>query len=654
MTASPASTSLLRRWLGPVLAGPLLMTLLLLSGLLYFKLGEANIFLERGAANPVMRAFAIKAILSEMLPIYLGTGLLLFVLGMIPVRLGWFGPGRWDRWTGWSGFWATLGFLLMLHALLWWEVPTTLWVIPGISSLPLGLALLLAFAAAALAWWMAFRPLGPTLARGLSLGLVWWALCVGYLTLPRHLARVGLDAPPAGHPAKVLMLSIDGLREDAAYQMGFDRLEGYKVVNGYTAIPATRLEWSILWGGDPGYYSVGNVIPSLEELEGRKPYRILEAAKAKGLKTRFFIDDGGTIGLVDKEKAFDFVEMPARGWENFLNSNMAVHVPLFAAWLDCLRVFPTTTPWTPLDLGIRRTLADGRGADWVIYHSCLAHQPIFLNRRELEAVPAWWLARGKDLSPTWADPTPDRIAHFRPAYNPYLAYQVRIADLLDTWGQIWNQLGKDPDYGPALRVFMTDHGERFPHLTNTMQAGGVHGFNLDPWEARIPLAFAGPGIPAGKDTTHAFSLLTLRDAVADRLLEDRTPDLPHLLARDQAVMRLQAIDMLTSAPGKSEFKQISTEDIIQGSRVFPDGLWVMKYKKPAAERAGDLTLGIAHGDLLDIYRPLKAGGARAFHYKGYEQISTEDISEAAFEAVRDRIDALYTKPWEAPAPAPAP
>ena len=79
--------------------------------------------------------------------------------------------------------------------------------------------------------------------------------------------------------------------------------------------------------------------------------------------------------------------MPARGWENFVNSNLGVRVPLFAAWLDMLRVFPTTNPWTEPAAGLHQALEQGRGADWVIYHSCLAHQPIFLTRGELGEMP---------------------------------------------------------------------------------------------------------------------------------------------------------------------------------------------------------------------------------------------------------------------------
>lgn len=111
-------------------------------------------------------------------------------------------------------------------------------------------------------------------------------------------------------------------------------------------------------------------------------------------------------------------------------------------------------------------------------------------------------------------------------------------------------------------------------------------------------------------------------------------------------MRLQPMDMLTSTPGKSEYKQISPEEIAQGSKVLPDGLWVMEYIKPASVRARELSLGIAQGTRLDIYRPLKVGGARVVHYDGYSQTGTEDISEEAFQAERAKINAIYTKPWE--------
>jgi len=648
MTDSIPSPHLLRRWLGPFLAGPVFMILLFIMAGLYMKFGDANVFVSDGASNPVMRAFAIKSVLTEVLPLYAGTGLILFILGILPFRFGWSKSGAWNRWTGTQGFWMTFGFLGMVHVLLWWQVPTTLWVLPGLSALPMGVSLGLLLLAFLACWW---KGLGKDLRGGLFKAVVlmifWTGLAYGSIALPRWIAQTGLNPPPSGHPARVLMLSIDGLRENTAFEQGFGKLEGFKVENGYTAIPATRLEWSILWGGDPGFYSVGHVMPSLDELEGHRPYEILEKAKAQGLKTRFFIDDGGTIGLVDKEAAFDRVEMPARGWENFLNSNMAVHMPLFANWLDALRIFPTTTPWTPLDLALRRTLADGRGADWVIFHSCLAHQPIFLDRHELQAYGAWWRIRAADLAPTWSVPSEARLRRSKPEYSPYAGYQIRIAGLISAWGGIWNQLGKDSDYGPALRIFMTDHGERFYHLTPQFQAGGMHGYNLDPWEGRIPLAFAGPGLPNTVDDTHALSLLQVRDFVATRLLEGRTASLPALLAENTAYMRLHAMDTITDPKEGSAYRQMNAKDIIDGSRIMPEGVWFMKYKESAEQRGQDLTLAEAHGDEMDVYRPFKKGGARHFHYQGYLQTGPpDDITEEAFQKVRARINAGYLRHWQ--------
>ena len=124
------------------------------------------------------------------------------------------------------------------------------------------------------------------------------------LLVPKHLAKTGLESGPVGHPARVVMLSIDGLRQDTAFQVGLQDFKGFQVHNGFTAIPATRVMWSILWGGDPGHYSVGNLFPAMEEFEGTYPFTLLETAKTQGLKSRFYIDDGGTIALADRTQAF--------------------------------------------------------------------------------------------------------------------------------------------------------------------------------------------------------------------------------------------------------------------------------------------------------------------------------------------------------------
>lgn len=645
----PTSRALLTRWAGSLVAALVFLLWLLAMAGLWMKFGLVNHLITDGIKDSVMVGFILKSLLVEILPLYLGYGFLLFVLAMASAKaLRIWTPER-DTWTSHHAFWGTLGLIGLAHAWLWWQVPTSLWVYLGINRLPMGVALALIFGACVFAAW---KSLSWSAAGGVrksaSIG-VWLALSWGAVWLPQHFEQViWANDQPVGHPAKVVMISLDGLRQDTAMKMGFANAHGFKSFNAYTALPATRLEWSILWGGDPRKYSVGNLIPSIDELEGHAPYEILEAAKAKGLKARFYIDDGGTVGLTDRTEAFDEVGMPASGWENFLNSNLAVHLPLYAAWMNVLRIFPTTTPWTPVDLGMRAALDRGRGADWVMYHSCLDHQPIFLNRAELASIPGWWKLPSANMAPHFGELPPGQERSWRPAYSPFLAYEIRVKDILDHWIAIWNKLPSDPDYGPASRFLMTDHGERFYHITDDIQLGGIHGYNLDPWEARIPLCLDGPGVPDGVDQSRAVGLLTVRDLVARRVLDD-VPILPaDLLATDHAPMRMNAINFVLHADDPKDYREMDPKEIIEGAIVRPAGVWVMRYKAGIEEREKDLTYAEAIGRILKVYRPLKKGGCRLFTYDGYDLISVQELTEQAFNPVRQSINAAFLKSWKTP------
>lgn len=647
---------MLLRWLGPVLGGMALFLLLLGLSVLSTRMGVVNELMMKGLKNTVIQRFFLKAALTEILPIYVSTGFLLSLVGLLLAKSPLFRFGDWERWSLSHGFWISLGFGLATHAWLWWEVPTTLWVLPGINLLPLGLGLLLAaFLACACFWKGLTFSTAAWWRKTMTVG-IWAASAWALLLVPRYLAQTGLSSGPVGHPARVVMLSIDGLRQDTAFQVGLQDFRGFQVQNGYSAIPATRIQWSILWGGDPGHYSVGNLLPAQDEFVGDYPFTIVETAKARGLKSRFYIDDGGTIALADRAQAFDQALTPARGWENFLNSNAEVHFPLFAVWLDALRVFPCTTPWTPPDLGLRTALSLGRGADWVMYHSCLAHQPIYLTRKELKTIPKWWSLPARNLSPHWSYPSPRDIKSWRPEYSPFLAYQIRIHSMLAAWQKIWNTLPGDRDYGDAFRVMFTDHGERFYHWMEepNIQLGGLHGYNLDPWEVRIPLVFDGPGIQPGHDREHALSLLEVRDMVARRLLYQEAPNIEAMLAKDYAPLRMHAIGPDMFKAEDVEYRQLTLEEIGRTAAIFPEGVWMVKYDSSEKTREGDLTVAEARGRLLKVWRPLKKGGARRVDYDGYQMTGYEDVDEASFQVARARIFKAFKKPWTAVLPAHTP
>lgn len=643
--------SLLLRWLGSVAASIAFLAWLLIMAGLWMRYGLVNHLITDGIKDSVMVDFAVKSLLREVMPLYVGFGFLLFVVAMAGAKVLRIWTPTHDLWRGRHGFWTTLGLVGLLHAWLWLQVPTTLWVFLGINRLPMGLALVVIFSLCTVSLWKGLDwSVAHPIRKG-SLILLWVVMSWGTVQLPHQLEQVVWKDPgPSGHPARTVMISLDGLRQDTAMKAGFARAHGFKSFNTFTALPATRLEWSILWGGDPRKYSVGNLIPSIDEIEGHAPYEILKAAKAKGLKARFYIDDGGTVGLTDRTEAFDEVGMPASGWENFLNSNLAVHLPLYAAWMNVLRVFPTTTPWTPVDLGLKAALDRGRGSDWVMYHSCLDHQPIFLNRSELNSIPGWWKLPSGKMAPLFGPPTEKQAKDWNPDYSPFLAYEIRVKDILDHWIAIWNRLPSDPDYGSASRLLMTDHGERFYHATDAIQLGGIHGYNLDPWEARIPLCLDGPGVPEGEDKSHAVSLLTIRNLVASRVLND-IPIMPEaMMAENSAAMRMNAINFSLHSDDPKDYMETDTKEIIEGAIVRPSGIWVMRYKAGVDEREKALTYAEASGRILKVYRPLKAGGCRVFTYDGYDLRSTQDLSSSAFEEAKKVINSKFLRPWNADNP----
>ncbi|HET6329957.1 MAG TPA: hypothetical protein VFF76_04140 [Holophagaceae bacterium] len=649
----PDSRSSLTRWLGALVAALAFLLWLAAMAGLYIRYGVVNHFISEGVRDPATVKFTLHSFFMEILPLYAGVGFLLFVLQMAALKaLRIWTPAK-DSWTFRHAFWMTLGLLGLVHCILWWRVPTTLWVMLGINLLPLGFAppLLFALSGLAMVKGLSWSETGKA-RKGLSL-MTGAFLAWGSLWIPQRLEQaIWTPDRPVGHPAKVLMISLDGLRQDTAMEMGFDRAHGFKSFNAYAAIPATRLEWSIIWGGDPRSYSVGNLFPSLDEFEGKAPYQILDLMKQKGLKARFYIDDGGTVGLTDRADEFDEIGMPASGWENFLNSNLAVHIPLYAAWMNVLRVFPTTTPWTPLDLGLKAALGRGRGADWVMYHSCLAHQPIFLTREELAAISGWWKLPIGRMAPHFETPPDQVVAAWRPEYNPFLAYRIRVKRILDQWIQLWDTLPSDPDYGAASRFLMTDHGERFYHATEEIQFGGVHGYGLDPWEARIPLCLDGPGVETGIDDKKAISLLAVRDAIVGRILEDKPIRPSDLLSADDAPMRMHGLNFSVRPDDPKDYREMDPHEFVEGVRVLPGGAWFMKYKKSPEEREQDLTYAEANGRILKVFRPLKQGGCRLFVYDGYDQVAIQQLDEAAFDRAKATINERFLRPWDAKATAP--
>jgi hypothetical protein len=636
----------LLRWAAPLAAGALIVVLLSLFLALHLHWAEAGlaVLLDGGLKAAPIKAFARNLALTMLLPFYLVAALVLWCLGMAWAAL--FKRGFSHAWKAGEGFAITFSALLWVHLGLWWQVPTTLWLIPGLAKVPFWLLLpaLLALTLAYPLYWLAKAQLGwvkgPLVLAG---WLMLWALVPW---APSVMPRLLSPARGGGDEARVLVIGLDGLREDVG-QAATTSFIGTPYPNTYTVIPATRLLWHILWGGDPLTYTVGHVTPDIEEFTKADTLPLIAEAARKGWKPRFYIDDGGTIGLVGRRLAFDDVLMPAAGWENYVNSNLTASYPLLAVWENWGRAFPTTNPWAPMDSGLREALRLGRGSKWVMFHSCLAHIPIFLRRDELAQIPRWWTMPPADLEPysVRGQITVQREARYDIRRDPFKSYSIRMQSILKAWEPLWNELSQDPSYKNATRILFSDHGERFYRVSDKLRLGGIHGYNLDPWETRAMLKIAGPGFdpvpgPARQDT---ISLLALRDGFREALATDKaiTPaTIEH--SYPEAPMRYQCIDVNLFTEEPAEYRHLDMKTLTKGTSVAPGGIWFTQYTKTREERAEDVSVGWGRGGNLEVFRPLKAGGAHRYRYEGFLLKTIDTVPEDTYTKEKEKVIKILT------------
>jgi len=626
--------------------GFLFLTLMIFMAFLRMRLSLAGIgsWLTQSIAFKPIQEFGIHYILKILLPIYLFGGCLAW---FVSLPAGAIVNKNWLKdWKSSEAVLFGLSSMLWIHIVLWWEVPSALWVLPGISVLPFFVifVILLIMALIYPITWLIQQK--KTLLLNRTLTLVVWLISWTLLAyLPQLLPRPAPKANGGEQPCKILMLGIDGLRSDTFMSVS-DALKGTRFENSYTVIPATRLLWHILWGGDPMEYTIGHVGATLEEFNKPHNLVLLSKAMAQGWKPRFYIDDGGTIGLSGRQMDLDDYLMPAAGWENFVNSNLAVSFPLYAVWENWFKAFPTTNPWSSTDAGLRETLRLGRGSAWVMFHSCLAHQPVFLSRRELKKTGSWF-----KISPRAYEPIAHialvqehQLENYDARTNSYLAYKIRMESIVRSWQNIWNQLDDDPHYKNSVRIIFSDHGERFHNVINGFQLQGVHGYNLDPWECRTAMIVDGPGFrlnPGAAPKEKSISLMSIRAAIQN-MLDNASAFSPDIFENSFPVSPIRYHTIATSAFGQEllDFREEKEKNLAANSYIAPNGIWYIEYKKSAEERAKDASVGYAEGTVSTYFKPIEGGGALKTQFDKYTLIKHELVSEEDFQAAKARVEKI--------------
>ena len=170
-------------------------------------------FIAEGLTRKPVVDFGVAYGLKLLLPFYMVAGLLLWL-----VTLAW--GSLWRRewrhhWTFREAFGFSLAALGWSHLVLWWQVPSTLWVLPGLRALPFYLIfpLLTTLVLCYPIVWMRRQISGGGLRFISILGgwlLIWSIPPIAPQVLPRMLvvAKGGDDA------CQMLILGIDGLRSD--------------------------------------------------------------------------------------------------------------------------------------------------------------------------------------------------------------------------------------------------------------------------------------------------------------------------------------------------------------------------------------------------------------------------------------------------------
>jgi len=97
--------------------------------------------------------------------------------------------------------------------------------------------------------------------------------------------------------------------------------------------------------------------------------------------------------------------------------------------------------------------------------------------------------------------------------------------------------------------------------------------------------------------------------------------------------------------GKKYF-EIKEEGLLTKMIVGRDGLWAMKYDRPASQRSKEVSLGKGIGNRLIVFKPLFAGGAHRLEYNGYQLVEEHEIDEAEFQENKTEIEREYLKTWD--------
>ncbi len=586
-----------------------------------------------------LAAYAVIGILS---------GLIFFVWQRINVQVGQ------DHQLGFRpGLWIGLGSFLWVHGLLYLDVPAAMGMVQGLQHVPMGLALALLLGGGlwALArgfrsdWRSAWRVVGG----GVTLALL--------LHLPHDIYRslVPQSSKIPTSERRLLVLGIDGLRQDVAETT----MPSWRAPGGcqpVVAVPATRLAWNMLLGADPESFQYHLVIPFRSELEKPPQPGLLDAARAKNLRTIFLIDDSTTLSFALSRTPFDNVYEPGGGWKHFFTVGAGSCWPVYSWAENYLTAVETTNPWSDAHAffrDVQRALGEHQ---WVSAHSCQLHAPFFLRRDEIQMLRPWsWLlhsARSYQPYQAMEQAEKDKYRRAGGRANPVNHYKIRVARILKSLEPLLRRW--EAEYPNMSGVVTSDHGEEYPPVvtpdgTLVSFLTGVHGFNLTPDTLKVPLHPFGKTQPqlGPKDI---YSWFDLRDDLGTWI--DGTG--PLRLTRTGAegwLLSFPTVQAVHTQPkeirdqGGVEGAGKKPQDFVRGTYLGFKGYWFIDAPPIKNSYQMELSWALVRPSKTTTLNPIGKGLYLQGTYSGYALEALEEVPTESIEGLLQAFPGKRPRPW---------
>ncbi|MBI3131282.1 MAG: tetraspanin family protein [Acidobacteria bacterium] len=535
-----------------------------------------------------------------------------------------------------SGLWMGLGTAFWVHGCLFAMVPGALTTLHGFRRLPIGLVLVLFLVTGFMAILRSISATGAT--RIWLRGAASAAAMALLLLLPHDLFRKRMPAPPPlpASERRLVLLGIDGLRQDVAEAA----IPEWRAPGGSTpivAVPATRLAWNMLLGGDPEMLTQSFVIPYRREWKQDHSLTLLDAAKQRNISTTFLIDDCTTLSFGLSSAHFSEVREPYGGWRHFFTSGAGFTWPAYSWIENYISPVETTNPWSEPRYFLRDIERAMEGSHWVSSHTCQLHAPFFMRARELQAHDPWkWLARPSrtyEAYQTTEQALTDRFSRNGTLADPALQYAVRASQLLnetrpflDRWSQRYPNLSGvlTADHGEQHTALKTHEGGLLAHLT------GTHGFSLEPDTVKVPLHPFGK-TEAALSLGEVFSWFHLRDQISE-WIQGSNPLLLRTHGEPGWVIRWPYIrpdHILGPAPEGAATSTMSPTALANVTYLMKDGTWYLKDpEKPLTPR---LCYALVRGDGMVTFTPTSPDRWTRARWVGYALAEAREVGRPDLE-----------------------